>query len=856
MARNSRLWNYRACDVVASLLSLSILFCLRSAGQTQTQPQAAANKNPPEVTTRDVTPTFSTRSNLVLVRVVVRDREGHTNGNLRKEDFQLFDKGKQQLISRFSMEGAAGHKAESTPAGSPGEKSLSESASAAVPDRYVAYVFDDLHAKVPDLAFARQAAERHFTEAIPASSRAAIFTISGQTTLDFTDDVAKLRDTLRRIQPHPVAAAGACPDLSDYQSDLILNKQDSQALDAAVEAAAKCANLPSKRALEAQARASASEKLNTGDMETRMALKALDDVIRGLAARPGQRSIVLISPGFLVLDQRLDESEVIDRANRSNVTISTLDARGLYVLGPGSDASETGAAPGAMYQYQKESAMEDGATLAELADGTGGTSFYNSNDLVMGLKKLAAPPEYYYVLGFSPQNIKFDGAYHNLKVSLVKHLSGYKLQARHGYFAPKHEMDPALEAKQEMQEAIFSRDELHGLPAEVTAHVEDPKRPNPTLTVIIHVDPRTLQFRKEADRSMNTLIVDTALFDQDGKYVAGKESSLELRLKDATLRKLSGSGITAKTSFQVAPGSYRIREVVRDTESQQISALNCDIRVSPPTVSNQHERSTRSMADWTLADFTAAVPELDGLEPINNREALATLLERVGENVKAFFESFPDTTSFEEVILERLGWNDRILERKLEKFNYLDLSSPLKNAIGLEEYRTDSKNRPSEPQPLKGGFVTKGFTSMPAHFHPIYQPDSGFRYLGRQLINGRENDVVFFVQIPQKAHVTGSLKTATRSIKLLLQGLAWIDVATCQIIRMRTDLLEPRTDFDLKQVTTDSEFVETHFKGVPRAIWLPEHVMVTLNWRGEIIRNSHRYSNFKVFEVDTADRLR
>ena len=145
---------------------------------------------------------------------------------------------------------------------------------------------------------------------------------------------------------------------------------------------------------------------------------------------------------------------------------------------------------------------------------------------------------------------------------------------------------------------------------------------------------------------------------------------------------------------------------------------------------------------------------------------------------------------------------------------------------------------------------------MPAHFHPMYQPDSGFRYLGRQLINGRENDVVFFVQIPQKAHVTGSLKTATRSIKLLVQGLAWIDVATCQIIRMRTDLLEPRTDFDLKQVTTDSEFVETHFKGVPRAIWLPEHVMVTLNWRGEIIRNSHRYTNFKLFEVDTADRLR
>ena len=92
MARNTNL--------LRRLVSLTALVCLGSAGQT------------PEMATHDSQPTFTTRSNLVLVRVVVRDREGHVNGNLQKEDFQLFDKGKAQFISKFSLEKTAARKTE------------------------------------------------------------------------------------------------------------------------------------------------------------------------------------------------------------------------------------------------------------------------------------------------------------------------------------------------------------------------------------------------------------------------------------------------------------------------------------------------------------------------------------------------------------------------------------------------------------------------------------------------------------------------------------------------------------------------------------------------------------------------
>ena len=84
------------------------LFCAESGGQT------------PEVSSQDAQPTFTTRANLVLVRVVVRDKEGRANGTLQKEDFQLLDKGKPQVITKFSMEQTVGRKVDApAPAAAP-----------------------------------------------------------------------------------------------------------------------------------------------------------------------------------------------------------------------------------------------------------------------------------------------------------------------------------------------------------------------------------------------------------------------------------------------------------------------------------------------------------------------------------------------------------------------------------------------------------------------------------------------------------------------------------------------------------------------------------------------------------------
>lgn len=542
----------------------------------------------PEVASHDSQPTFTTRSNLVLVRVVVRDKKGQVNGTLQKEDFQLFDKGKPQVISKFSVEKSGGRKADAPPASpaAPGERTAGEPPPPIAPERYVVFVFDDLHLTFEDLSQARTAAEQHLAESLGTTGRAAIFTTSEHTSLDFTDDIAKLKDAMLRIQPAGGSRGGkACPNIGYYQADLIRNRQDAQALAAAVQDTLACMSLDPKTMIDTATtivQSQAARVLAEESHNTQVALQSLSDVIRRISTMPGQRNVVLVSPGFLVFDHRFDVLEIADRAIRANVTINTLDARGLYTFIPGGDASQPSGGDISTLnlrdQYQKAAAISEGDVLAELADSTGGAWIHDNNDLAGGFKRLTVPPEYYYILGFAPENLKFDGSYHSLKVSL-KNRAGLSLQARRGYFAPKHAADPAQEAKQEIEETLFSRDESHDIPVELHTQFFKSSIAAARLSIVARIDVAQLHFRKADGRNSDVLTVVTGLFDRNGNYVNSNEKTLDMHLKDSTLAGQMNSKITVKTPFDVIPGSYFVRIVVRDAEGQKMSALNAEVEI-------------------------------------------------------------------------------------------------------------------------------------------------------------------------------------------------------------------------------------------------------------------------------------
>jgi hypothetical protein len=231
-------------------------------------------------------------------------------------------------------------------------------------------------------------------------------------------------------------------------------------------------------------------------------------------------------------------------------------------------------------------ALADEETLADLAEGTGGTYFHNSNDLVEGFKRVAARPEYVYVLGFSPQNLKLDGRFHAVKVVVKPSVnesgtsSGkVSLQARRGYYAPRQLTDPAETAKQEIEDALFSREELRDIPIEMHTQFFKPTERTARLAVLVRVDVKHIRFRKADGRNRNDLTVASGLFDRNGNLIAGNQKVLEMRLRDETLAKGLGSGITIKTSFDVKPGTYLVRLVVRDAEGQLMAATNGAVEI-------------------------------------------------------------------------------------------------------------------------------------------------------------------------------------------------------------------------------------------------------------------------------------
>jgi hypothetical protein len=204
------------------------------------QPSAArTGQSSAEVPAEEATnTTIKVKVNLVQVRAVVLDAQGHAVGNLKKEDFQLFDDGKPQIISKFAVEKAETQPAISQrqPSGETTRQKPAMQPASGIPQRYIAYLFDDLHVQPGDLAQARAAAERNLRTLEP-TDRAAIFTTSGQGQLDFTDDQKKLREAMDRLVVRPISGRSSadCPRVSYYMADQIENKHDAQLMQLVIQ---------------------------------------------------------------------------------------------------------------------------------------------------------------------------------------------------------------------------------------------------------------------------------------------------------------------------------------------------------------------------------------------------------------------------------------------------------------------------------------------------------------------------------------------------------------------------------------------------------------------------------------------
>ena len=448
------------------LFCLMFVLCRQLAAQQTEEPQA---------------PTFEieVKVNKVLVPVVVRDAQGRTVGSLRKEDFQVFDRNEAQTISAFDVQTRGTINSE-TERGSPAIPNASKP-TLAPPERFIAFLIDDLHLSTSELGKVQRLGMKMLAGSLTDSDMAAVVSISGINS-GLTRDRAKLEEAIMNLKSQPLYRheSRQCPDVDYYNADLIENKRDGAALEAAVQQTLACANLDPKtmrNVAENMVRSAAASTAATGDQDVRVTLSAIRDFVRKMGTLPGQRTLILVSPGFLTLtpEAMTWKTEILDLAARSNVTISALDVRGLYTTEIGADErgpdSAVAMQTGNESQSHRNSMAQNEDVMAELADGSGGKYFHNSNDLEKGFHDLAAVADYVYVLELSLDHVKSDGKYHPLKVRVDQ--EGLKVQARRGYFAPKLEKNKSGKepgkTKEEKGLENAKRDVLRGSPAKDAA---------------------------------------------------------------------------------------------------------------------------------------------------------------------------------------------------------------------------------------------------------------------------------------------------------------------------------------------------------------------------------------------------
>jgi VWFA-related protein len=530
--------------------------------------------------------TLRTEVDLVEVPVVVRDGQHRAVAGLTKDDFEIYDAGKKQTITAFSvqrftspMDAGGGAKAALHPAAAAdaaGPKGETRS-------RFVALCFDDLNIDAAALKPAKAAAERFVKTGLAPGDRVAVVTTAQPREAEFTGDVPGLVERIANVTSNrrfSEDASPQCPRIRPYEAYLIVNHLDNQVLEAKVAEYQACGGRVPRP--QETITSMAQGVWQYALMNSRNTLRVVDALVAGMAKLPGERMILLTSAGFLTGDLEADEDLLMAKALHAEVVIDTLDARGLYTVLPGDDASDSpppGRVPRraqiveAQSPGRQEEAKDDG--MAALAAGTGGTFYHNSNDLVRGFRELGMAPETMYVLGFAPSGGAANGRFHSLKVRLAAG-KRYSLQARLGYTASSPNAAARLSPPSRLDSEVTASDTIADLPAEFKWE----QRPGPPgITMVAHLDIAHLHFETRQNRRQQKLTLVGVLLDARGGVVTGKRSELDLNFTEATFAQLAKTGVDVSMTLPAPPGSYSVRALVEDALEGKLTAAGGAVEI-------------------------------------------------------------------------------------------------------------------------------------------------------------------------------------------------------------------------------------------------------------------------------------
>jgi hypothetical protein len=263
----------------------------------------------------------------------------------------------------------------------------------------------------------------------------------------------------------------------------------------------------------------------------------------------------------------------------------------------------------------------------------------------------------------------------------------------------------------------------------------------------------------------------------------------------------------------------------------------------------------RTLVDWTPQEIRDS-PPFYKLRAAQEKGGLPVILTRVGETAAAMIAQFRNIACDERVYSEwNVGspiatWREMGPNESAHRFVYIIIPRPAGDPLMFTEYRTNPRGNPIDLDSLADlRLITTNFTGSWAYFNSSNQVESRFRYFGEESVRKQPCYVVGFAQRPEIARNFTTFEAGNHSARILVQGLAWIDERSFHIVRIETWLLAPRNDVGLESQNTTVNYSPVLPAGLQDVLWLPNEVTVLVHYQNVFIRNTHRYSGFKLFQA-------
>ena len=528
-------------------------------------PALAEDTKPPERM-----PTLVSRSELVLVPTLVRDKSGAPVAGLSKGDFTLLENGREQKIAVFEQIKTAAVRPSRPrlPAGEFSNYLVDQPA----PRRVTLIVMDSINTQFADRSYARDQILKFLGEMAGSNEPIALLQLQRggvRVIHDFTTDPAVLAKALRRLQPGPEAPVADTEEMYESQQlgNLLQYLEQNY--------------LPAQRMLAAQ-----------------LTLDSMQQIARAYAAIPGRKSLIWASGGFPFSIDDLSRvlsgsagstasylSEILplyektwQALNDANVALYPVDVGGLVVLGQ-SAASQLSASN---LQRASQRALwmhEDTlATFREFADMTGGKAYVNTNDLTHAFHDAVDDSASYYMLGFylAPDDRK--PGWRKLQVK-VQHADAH-VRARSGFYVMPEDKDKNKTKLSDIALAMSSPLDFTSLPLLVrwTETTPNGDKKRAAFELVLPAD-AALAIVDESDQNHMSLDFDAAAREPTGKIVASHGRTFEAHLKPESLTQIRSTGITYKGALDLLPGEYTVRFVVRDNLSGRMGSVAAPLRV-------------------------------------------------------------------------------------------------------------------------------------------------------------------------------------------------------------------------------------------------------------------------------------